>query len=217
MVFTHPVFSALCYCCHLVPFVNSKLLATTPILERASYGKGSECLRVNCKHPLKEDSDVLVGRANKLRWTKVYKGSELRGDWGGRNEDSRLRRSVVSPKKPPFYASYREKKAFLILEKSFEGRWNRSCLGNHIVFLRCALSVSYLRHFFRNAALAYWSTYRDGYASAFRLVLIRYLKSLTTLNQRWKPLPRFERERLTTVYPIPLPITIIESINKKEL
>ena len=86
MVFTHPFFSALCYCCHLVPFVNSKLLATTPILERASYGKGSECLRLNCKHPLKEDSDGLVGRANKLRWTKVYKGSELRGDWGGRNE-----------------------------------------------------------------------------------------------------------------------------------
>lgn len=86
MVFTHPFFSALCYCCHLVPFVNSKRLAITPILERASYGKGSECLRVNCKHPLKEDSDVLVGRANKLRWTKVYKGSELRGDWGGRNE-----------------------------------------------------------------------------------------------------------------------------------
>ena len=86
MVFTHPFFSALCYCCHLVPFVNSKLLATTPILERASYGKGSECLRVNCKHPLKEDSDVFIGRANKLRWTKMYKGSELRGDWGGWNE-----------------------------------------------------------------------------------------------------------------------------------
>ena len=81
-----PFFSALCYCCHLVPFVNSKLLATTPILERTSYGKGSECLRVNCKHPLKEDSDVLVGRGNKLSWTKVYKGSELRGDWDGRNE-----------------------------------------------------------------------------------------------------------------------------------
>lgn len=96
MVFTHPFFSALCYCCHLVPFVNSKFLATTPILERGSYGKGSECLRVNCKHPLKEDSDVLVGRANKLRWTKVYKGSELRGDWGGWNE--KLAASPLSSK-----------------------------------------------------------------------------------------------------------------------
>lgn len=125
MVFTYPFFSALCYCCHLVPFVNSKLLATTPILERASYGKGSECLRVNCKHPLKEDSDVLVGRANKLRWTKVYKGSELQEIGAGGRKNSRLRRSVVSPTKPSCYASYREKKAFLILEKSFEGRWKR--------------------------------------------------------------------------------------------
>ena len=64
---------------------------------------------------------VLVGRANKLRWTKVYKGSELRGDGGGSNEKL-FRGSVVSPTKPPCYASYREKKAFLILEKSFEGR-----------------------------------------------------------------------------------------------
>ena len=51
---------------------------------------------MNCKHPLKEDSDVLVRRANKLRWTKVYKGSELRGDWGGWNE--KLAASPLSSK-----------------------------------------------------------------------------------------------------------------------
>ena len=77
---------------------------------------------MNCKHPLKEDSDGLVGRANKQGGRRCTRAVNCEEIGAGGTKNSRLRRSVVSPTKPPFYASYREKKAFLISEKSFEGR-----------------------------------------------------------------------------------------------